>query len=175
MLRTKSPRSWAVLLFAFVTSLHAHSLHQSTAEAEYNPTTKRLEVSLTVFVNDLELALIRQSEREMRLDKTPVAEIDAQIQAYLAKTFVVTDAVGKVAKIEWVGRELDAESAKSGDPAVTVFFEIALPGGLKGASLRNEIFDGLFEDQLNLLLIQNGAEKMQMRFRRGDGAKIMRD
>ena len=91
-LRTKSPRSLTVLLFAFVTSLHAHSLHQSTAEAEYNPTTKKLEVSLTVFINDLELALVRQSEREMRIDKTPDAEFDAQIQAYLAKTFVVTDA-----------------------------------------------------------------------------------
>jgi hypothetical protein len=29
----------------------AHSIHQSTAEAEYNPVTRKLEVSLTVFVN----------------------------------------------------------------------------------------------------------------------------
>jgi hypothetical protein len=141
----------AILLLWTATCLHAHSLHQSTAEAEYNPTTKKLEVSLTVFINDLETALIRQCEREMRLDKTPAAEFDAQIQAYLAKTFVVTDASGKVAKIEWVGRELDAESAKSGDPTVTLFFEIALPDGLAAAKLRHAVFCEMFEDQANLL------------------------
>ena len=93
-------RCFSAIVFS-VTSLHAHSLHQSTGEAEYNGKTKKLEVSLTVFINDLETALIRQTEREVRLDKTPVAEFDAQIQAYLTKTFVVTAASGKAAKIEY--------------------------------------------------------------------------
>ena len=149
------------------TCAHAHSLHQSTAEAEYNPTTKKLEVSLTVFINDLETALVRQSEREMRLDKTPAAEFDAQIQAYLAKAFVVSDASGKAAKIEWVGRELDADSVKSGDPAVTLFFQVSLPGGLKGVSLRNEVLHKLFVDQVNLMLFRHGTEKTPMTFQRG--------
>ncbi len=152
-----------------VTCAHAHSLHQSTAEAEYNPKTKKLEVSLTVFINDLETALIRQSEREMRLDKTPAAEIDAQIQAYLAKTFVVADASGKVAKIEWVGRELDAQSAKSGDPAVTVFFEVALLGDLAGKTLQHTIFGDLFKDQINLLHLRKGSGQVELRFTK-DGA-----
>jgi len=47
----------------------------------------------------------------------------------------VTDAAGKAAKIEWVGREIDEESKKSGDPTVTLFFESALPGGLVGTRL----------------------------------------
>jgi hypothetical protein len=168
VLRTKSPRSWAVLLFVAATSLHAHSLHQSTAEAEYNPTTKKLEVSLTVFINDLELALVRQSEREMRLDKTPAPEFDAQIQAYLAKTFVVTDAAGKAAKIEWLGREMDAESVKSDDPVVTLFFEISLPGGLTDATLRHAVFHDLFKDQINLLQLRGGEHKVELNSSRND-------
>lgn len=151
--------------------LHAHTLHQSTAEAEYNPTTKKLEVSLTVFINDLELALIRQSEREMRIDKNPAAEFDAQIQAYLAKTFIVTDATGKAAKIEWVGRELDAASAKSDDPAVTLFFEIALPESLAKPMLQHTIFCNLFKDQINLLHLRNGTQNVELRFVRGDLAR----
>lgn len=166
MLRTKSPRSLAVLLFAFVTSLQAHSLHQSTAEAEYNPTTKKLEVSLTVFISDLETALVRQSEREMHLDKTPAAEFDAQIQAYLAKTFVVTDEAGKPAKIEWMGRELDADSVKSNEPEVTLFFEIALPGGLAEAKLRHAVFCELFKDQANLIHVHNGDTKVELQYDR---------
>lgn len=161
----------AILLFWTATCLHAHSLHQSTAEAEYNPVTKKLEVSLIVFINDLELALIRQSEREMRLDQTPAAEFDAQILNYLTKTFVVTDASGKVAKIEWLGRQIDEETRKSGDPTVTLFFGISLPEGLQGVTLRNAIFDDLFVDQVNLLLMRNGIEKKQMQFKRGDEAR----
>jgi hypothetical protein len=154
----------AILCLSALTSLHAHSLHQSTAEAEYNPKTKKLEVSLTVFINDLETALIRQCERELRLDKTPAAEFDAQIQAYLAKTFIVTDAAGKAAKIEWVGRELDAASAKSDDPTVTLFFEIALPEGLADAKLKHAVFCELFKDQVNLLLSSDGQKKAELRF-----------
>ncbi len=159
------------ILLCLAASAHAHSLHQSTAEAEYNPKTKKLEVSLTLFINDLETALIRQSEREMRLDKTPAAEFDAQILAYLTKTFVVTDAAGKTAKIEWVGREMDAESAKSGDPTVTLFFEISLSAGLDGHSLQYSVFSDLFKDQINLLQLHSDTQKIELRFVRGEAAK----
>jgi len=163
------PLRLAILLtLAFSTLLHAHSLHQSTAEAEYNPTTQKLEVSLTVFINDLELALMRQSERLMAIDKTPVAEFDAQIQAYLAKTFVVTDADGKTMKPEWVGRELG--SIKSDDPTVTLFFTIPLSGGLAGSSLLHSVLCDLFQDQTNLLFLRS-KQKVEFKFVRGDPAK----
>jgi hypothetical protein len=163
----------AILLLWTATCLHAHSLHQSTAEAEYNPVTKKLEVSLTVFINDLETALIRQCEREMRLDQTPAAEFDAQIQAYLAKTFVVTDATGKAAKIEWVGRQIDEETKKSGDPTVTLFFEIAMPGGLAGNTLICTIFEDLFKDQISLLRLRRGGHKDELRFdQKGHQARL---
>ena len=164
-------RLGAILLFMTASVVHAHSIHQSTAEAEYNSTTKKLEVSLTVFINDLELALIRQSEREMRLDKTPATQLDAEIQTYLAKTFIVTDAAGKVPKIEWVGRKLDINSANSGDPAVTLFFEIALPDGLPNTALRHVVFSDLFKDQLNLLHLRNGIRKVQLSFTRAKASR----
>jgi hypothetical protein len=167
----KSSYIASLAVFFLVPWLHAHSLHQSTAEAEYNPMTKKLEVSLTVFIDDLELALMRHSERLMRIDKTPAAEFDAQILAYLSKTFVVTDAAGKAAKIEWVGRELDAQSAKSGEPAVTLFFEIALPDGLAAKTLQHTVFGDLFKDQTHLLHLRSEARKAELRFTRDDAKK----
>lgn len=147
-----------------VTCLQAHSVHVSTAEAEYDAKTKKLEVSLTVFVSDLELALIRQSEREMRMDKTAAAEFDAQVMAYLEKTFVVTDAAGKAGKMTWVGREMEKESEKSGDPAVVLFFEVEVPGGVEGKTLRCAVFGELFGDQVNLVEMRSGGRKVEMRF-----------
>lgn len=159
-----------ILCLSALSSLHAHSLHQSTAEVEYNSKTKKLEVSLTVFINDLETVLIRQTERDLRLDKTPVAEFDAQILAYLTKTLVVTDAVGKSAKIEWVGRQLDEDTKKSGDPTVTLFFEIPLPDGLMGTKLQHSVFCELFKDQVNLIQIQHNEQKRELQFKAGDEA-----
>lgn len=162
---------WLFALVFTVSSLHAHSLHQSTAEAEWNAETKRLEVSLTVFVNDLELALMRQSEREMRVEKTAATVFDAQTRLYLAKSFVVTDAAGQQAKIEWLGRELDAGTQKSDEPTMTLFFEIALPEGLQGVSVLDAVFGDLFADEVNLLLVRRGAEKTQLLFKRGDAPR----
>ncbi len=160
-----------ILYLLMGTCLHGHAVHTSTAEAEYNAKTKKLEVSLTVFVSDLELALVRQSEREMRMDRTPAAEFDAQIQAYLAKTFVVTDAAGKVAKMEWVGREMEKESEKSGDPAVVLFFEVGMAEGVTGAKMQNTVFCDLFEDQINLLSLQTASHPLELRFTRDEGSK----
>lgn len=157
----------AFFYFLTVACLHGHEVHASTAEAEYNLRTQKLEVSLTVFISDLELALIRQSEREMRIDKTPAAEFDAQVAAYLRKTFVVTDAAGKTANMTWVGREMEKESAKSGDPAVVLFFEVEMPGGVEGKSLRCAVFGELFKDQINLLLVKVGRKSTELRFQQG--------
>ncbi len=162
-----------ILYLLMATCLHAHSVHTSTAEAEYNTKTNKLEVSLTVFVSDLEVALVRQSEREMRIDKTPAAEFDAQIQAYLAKTFMVTDAAGKVTKMEWVGREMDEASAKSGDPAVVLFFEVEMPEGMQGQTVRNAVFFEVFKDQINLMQMRDGDKKTEMIFTHERSSKGM--
>jgi len=146
-------------------------VHTSTAEAEYNEQTKRLEVSLTVFVSDLEMALVRQSEKEMRMEKTPAAEFDAQIKAYLAKTFVVTDAAGKVGKMTWVGKEMEKESEKSGDPAVVLFFEVEVPEGGRGLTLRHAVLLDVFKDQMNLLQVREGRHKTTFRFTSFDALK----
>lgn len=161
----------AFIALCVATCACAHSLHQSTAEAEYDAQTKKLEVSLTVFINDLELALIRHSERLMSLEKTPAAEFDAQIQCYLAKTFVIKDKAGKVVTLEWVGRSPDADSVKTGDPAVTLFFEVLLPHGLGDSTLQHAVFCDLYEDQINLLQLRSGDDKVEMSFKRGDTAK----
>lgn len=132
-------------------------------------------MSLTVFINDLETALIRQAERELRLDKTPAAEFDAQILAYLTKTFIVTDAQSQKAKIEWVGRELDEDTQKSSEPTVTLFFEISLPGGLTDAELRHAVFCEMFKDQVNLMQFYDGAShKTEFRFTSIDPVKSLK-
>ncbi len=160
-----------ICLLPPLASLHAHSLHQTTAEAEYIPQTQKLEVSLTVFINDFELALIRHTERLISFEKTPAAELDTAIQSYLTQTFLITDSAGKAAKLEWLGREADPATAKTPDPAVTLFFEIPLPNGIQNATLQHSVLCDLFQDQINLIHLRNGTRKVELSFKRGDAAK----
>jgi len=138
---------------------------------EWNATTGKLEVSLTVFVNDLELALIRQTQKELRLEKTPAEVLDEQIFQYLVKTFVIKTAGGKKADLIWVGRELDADTQKTDEPTVTLFFEASLPEGLPGSTLRLTLFSELFADQLHLMLFRHGGQKTMWQLKKGDDTR----
>jgi hypothetical protein len=167
----KSSLLAAVLLSFCPLIAVAHSIHQSTAEAEYNPVSGKLEVSLTVFVNDLEVALIRQCEREMRIEKTPELEFDAQVKIYIGKHFVVTDAAGQMAPLAWVGRKLDPDSAKSDEPKVTLYFEIERVVSPNDSTLRHSLFLDMFKDQANLLLLRIGKQKGELIFTRIESVK----
>lgn len=155
--------------------LQAHPVHQSQAHAEFNPKTQKLEVSLTVFINDLEQALTNRSGRKLFMDKTDAALFDKQVQLYLAETFVVKDATGKVAALEWLGREMEPDAEKSADPEVTLFFELSLPQGLPGSTLRHTVFCEVFEDQSNLLRFTSGPKKTVWCFLKGDGEKRLKE
>lgn len=150
---------------------HAHTLHRSTAEAEYNPKTQKLEVSLTVFIDDFELALIRQSEKRMSFEQTPKADLDAQIQSYLNKNFQLMDAKGSMSKLTWVGRKIDAISAQKDDPEVSVFFELDLPEGFSGITLRYAILQDLFKDQVNLLHLRADNKQRELLFTQAEAEK----
>lgn len=138
---------------------------------EWNAATKKLEVSLTLFVNDLELALIRHTEKELRFEKTPAEVLDAQIRHYLDRTFIVTDAEGKKAVLSWIGRELDTDTQKSDEPTVTLFFEVSLPEGLPGSTLHLTLFSELFADQLHLMLFRRGEQKTTWQLKKGDDSR----
>ena len=172
-------QSLLTLIFAlalgFSWQAQAHTLHQSTAEAEYNSKIKKLEVSLTVFIDDLELALIRQSEKRISFEKTAEAELDAQIQTYLIKNFQLMTANGDSSKLIWLGRKVDAAAVQKEDPEVTLFFELDLPDGFSGITLRYAILQDLFKDQINLLHLRGTAKPSEFLFTQAEAEKQLDD
>lgn len=160
-------------LLVMVSAATAHDLHQSTGGAEYNPDTKRLEVSLTFFADDLELALIRFSERMISLREAETEKADAVIQAYLNQTFVLTEADGAKAAFSWVGRELEKAGSPLGEERVTLYFELSLPSGLQGHTLTHSALHSCFEDQMNLLSLKVAGMKMELRFTKAQPSKAL--
>ncbi len=62
-----------------------HPFHVSTAEVEFNPKTKRLEVGLKCQTTDLERALRLMSGKKLDLESDP--QVDALITRYVSENF----------------------------------------------------------------------------------------
>lgn len=154
----------------FVSSLHAHPVHTSLAEADYNRATQKLEIALRVFADDFEEALSLRAKKKITLAHTPAAEFTALTQACLAETFLVRRADGTLAPHNWIGREY-----KDAANELWLFFEITLPStGLDGLLLRHAVLSTQFSDQLNSVLLRDGPRSVTLAFLPDSGEKLVR-
>lgn len=116
-----------------------HPFHISVAEAEWNPETDRLEVSLKLHAVDLERALTRQGKRKVNLETDQEAE--QLCTSYLEQHFFLTlrenvpddpsaeiESIAKEnrSRIKLIGREFDKTW-------LLLYFEMKLPSTLAKA------------------------------------------
>ena len=138
---------------------HAHPIHTSVAEADYNAAAGSLEVSLRVFIDDFEAALSVHAHKRLSLEKTPAPEFDEATRAYLAEKFTVQARDGKPAALRWVGREAKAETNE-----LWFHFEIPLPGGVEGARLHHNALGEQFPNQINSVRVREGERQVTLVF-----------
>jgi hypothetical protein len=89
--------NWRALFFCLVSlgltgSVSAHPFHISLAEAEFNATTGRLEVSLKVHAVDMERALSQRSRSSIDLEKSPPVAVRELMVKYLEEKFYLAEA-----------------------------------------------------------------------------------
>lgn len=171
-LKNRRPSAVRLLLaiaIAFPAFAFAHPLHTSIAEADYNRTTRQLEVAVRVFADDFEAALGARSKKKISLEKTPAAELDALSRAYLAEHFNVKSRDGVPAVPRWVGRDL-----KDSANELWLFFEVPLPGGIDGVTIRHALLMDRFSDQLNSVHVRDGPRKLTLVFFPDRGAQLVR-
>ena len=146
-------------VLAAVPPLAAHAVHTSVAEADYNAATRRLEVSLRVFIDDFEAALSVHARRRLALATTPPAEFDAITREYLKATFTVRTPDGQLAPLLWVGREVrDAENE------LWFHFEVPLPGGVEGCRVHHRALGEQFPTQINSVRVRDGQRRVTLVF-----------
>ena len=146
-------------LVAALAPARAHPIHTSTAEADYNRQTQKLEVGLRVFVDDFETALSAHAKRRVSLEQTPLAEFDALAHAYLAETFTVRTREGALVAPQWVGREF-----KPANNELWFHFEVTLAGGVEGARLRHGALGEQFPNQINSVRVRDNGRQVTLVF-----------
>jgi len=133
----------------------AHPFHTSTAEAEWNAESQRLEVALRVSGEDLEAALNLNAKERIKLDDSDAA--DEAIQSYLKESFVIRRTKEEEPlELHWVGKEATPK-------AVWLYFEVDAPIGIAGYELTNRVLHDVEESQINTLVLKLDGRKLSLR------------
>lgn len=142
----------------------AHPFHVTMAEAEFNPESRKLEVSLRVYHPlDLEAALSRRAKEPVTLDGTP--GVDEMIVDYLQEVFTIERADGAAAELEYVGKEVTLKTA-------WLYFEVELPEGPEGAAFRDRLLFEIEDDQANTIVFREGKKRASLRFDRTEDRRV---
>ncbi len=139
---------YSKLLLALLFYTPMHPLHVSTTEINFNAKEKSLEVSCRLFTDDFENILAKSYKAKTDLAKAALhKEMDALVKKYLAANlkYIVN---GKSLTANYIGFEIDHE-------ATNVYLEIENVSSLQSLSINNSILYDLFDDQLNILHVEN--------------------
>ncbi len=158
------------LLLLFIPRAQAHDSRDSITEATLNRDRQRLEITLSVHVTDLELALSRSLDRPITLDQEAAATLDPLIMEYLVKVFHIKSGQDKPLPLAWVGKEPEGNAAH---PILLLHFEVPLPEAAASLTLHQGIFCELHDDQINLVEFRDGDRKLTLGFSPQHGARTI--
>ena len=142
--------------FCFILISNLHPFHVSICEVYHNPKTQSLEISMKIFIDDLELAIQNQGNVEFELvnltdknfNKTP-------LQSYITDRFKIkTNA--KAVTLEMVGYEFDND-------AILCYFEAKKIKRIHVIEIENTIISEVFNDQINLTHFQYNGEMKSLK------------
>jgi hypothetical protein len=151
------------MIFTFFLSLimtALHPLHVSVTEIKFDPKDKELEITIRIFLDDLEEA-IRQERKLPTLDITnPGAgqTTDQLVSTYLS-TRLTTKVDNKAVGIKYLGHEIDGD-------AIVVYAYSPGVKKIRSIGVYHSTITEVYEDQSNLVHITLGEKTRSLRLMR---------
>lgn len=133
-----------------------HPLHVSTTEVSFNSKEKSLEISCRLFTDDFEHILAKNYKTKVDLTKAGMSKaMDLLVKKYMTSNLAYK-VNGKTVTANYIGFEIDHE-------ATNVYLEIENVSALQSLSLTNSLLYDLFDDQMNILHVEQGALRKSAR------------
>jgi len=134
------------LIFLILLS-NVHPFHVSVCEIYHNPDTFSLEISMKIFIDDMELAVQKSEQSDFKLADIPEKNVDnEQLYDYLKKHFSIS-VDKKEINLEFVGFEFDED-------AVLCYLEGKKIKKINSVEISNTLLTEVFDDQINLTHFQ---------------------
>lgn len=134
-----------------------HEFHLSKCDIEYNIEETSYQLSMSVFIDDLEQAILEEYGVDSLFicTKNEAIEAEQQLFTYITKHFtIVSD--GKKLPLTFVGKEISEDLA-----AVWVYCEVKAPVPEKEIIIKNDILMKQFKDQQNVVKLEMEGMKKQ--------------
>ncbi len=133
-----------------------HPIHLSLTEVQHNPTAGTLEISLRIFIDDLDVALEQQYRVKPYLaSNKEIPEAEKYIRAYVEQKFMLS-MDGKPVKLRIIGTEYETD-------AVWVYVEADQVPQAQNFRVVNKILLDLYEDQTNIVSFKANNQKKSLR------------
>lgn len=123
-----------------------HKFYVSLTEVRYNTQTERFEVSLRVFPDDLDQALMQRSGIRTQLaTELEHEKADSLLQAYLLERFSIR-ADGQLVALAYLGKEQESD-------ALWCYLESSPLPAPRIISIRHEMLTDVFPEQVNIVQV----------------------
>jgi len=142
-----------------------HHLLAASAEAEMDPDSGLLEMTVHLVPRDLEAALTAQAAKAVRLDRLKPEALDAACSAYLSAHVrllvpsVIEAGTASAAAFSYLGSDLQLTDA-------WLYFTLDAAGTLDGKTLEVTLLEGLHPEYLSTVTLGRGKDKRSLRFDR---------
>lgn len=142
---------------------NAHPFYVSLCNIEHNPKTKQVEVSVKVYVDDLEKVMENETKKKLQI-ATPKesSETNSLVFSYLQKK-IRLKVNGKAQELKLLGKEVDSKD----QTAIWVYLYAEKVGKVKDIEIRNEVFLDVLPGQSNVTHLKVGSTKQSFNFREG--------
>jgi len=136
------------------TASAAHEFHISKSQIKYSEETKALQISMHLFLDDLEAAMGKQGAKNMFLctDKEH-QKAEKYLYRYLQQRFklLVNE---EVVSFDFIGKEQSEDLQ-----AVWCYLEVTEVNGLTSLEVTNSLLMEVFDDQKNIIHIEVPGKK----------------
>ncbi|MEE9438661.1 MAG: DUF6702 family protein [Saprospiraceae bacterium] len=132
-----------------------HDFHLSKTSVNYNSETSSLDVSMHLFLDDLELGLKEMGAENLYLCTNKEDEIAETFLVDYINTHFTINNDGQAIELFFIGKELSEDLA-----AVWCYFEIeniSLTGDLE---ITNDLLVTIFDDQKNMVTIKKDKKRI---------------
>ena len=123
-----------------------HKFYVSLTEVRYNIKTERFEVSMRIFPDDLDRALLARNGIHSQLaSKMEHEEADSLLMVYLLNSFAI-DADGEEIAFTYLGKDPESD-------AIWCYLESSRVKSPQSISVRNEVLTEIFPEQVNIVQV----------------------
>jgi len=126
-----------------------HEFYVSITELRYNTQSERFEVSIRIFPDDLDRALLERTGIHTQLaTELEHKSADSLLMVYLLEDFSI-QLDGREIELDYLGKEPESD-------AIWCYLESSKVSSPETITVRNEILTEYFMDQINIIQVYHG-------------------